>query len=237
MLPGPFTLDRGNRPVPIGWLPAVGSAPVRRFAQAAARVHRRRGRQSAVALLGQWHPRYLHIVDRMEILLQTNMRTFRWTSDVVTREGLIGALGTGLGLALYVGHGRPNGWVGYHGLRGHHFDGFAGEPMGAMISLCCRTASRRRTGLSYAESLPLLGVAAASFGATTDTLHTDNTRWATTLCNALTTGIRTIGELIVRAAPTLPRAVAPYRLIGDPLAPVTTHSLALERAEAVPVYP
>jgi Peptidase family C25 len=237
VLTAPFVIDGGDRRVPIGWLPATDAASLRCFALAAARVHQRGGVEPGVALLSQWHPRYLHVVERMETLLRHHVRIFRWTSDVITREGLVNAMGSGLGLGVYVGHGRPIGWVGYHGTRRHHFDGFVGEPMGAVLSLCCRTASRRRTGLSYAEALPLLGVAAASFGATSDTLHIDNTRWAVAICDVLTEGVTTVGELLVRAALRFRGVVSPYRLIGDPLAPLATPPAAFRRANAVPVYP
>jgi hypothetical protein len=237
VLPSPFVTDHAGKRVPTAWLPATDARSLRRFATAAARVHRRGGRQPGVALLSQWHPRYLHIVDRMETLLRDGHKVFRWTSDVILREGLVEAMGSGVGLGVYVGHGRPIGWVGYHGMRSRHFQGFAGEPMGAVLSLCCRTASRRRTGLSYAEALPLQGVAAASFGATSDTLHTDNTRWAVAVCDVLKEGVSTVGELITRAAPSSPNAVSPYRLIGDPLAPLASPAAALRRAHAVQVYP
>ena len=238
VLPAPFVVDRAGRRVPLAWLPATDPRSLRRFAMSAARVHRRRGTRVGVALFSQWHPRYLYIIDRMETLLRKELHVFRWTSEVIRRESLIQAMGTGLGLGVYVGHGRPIGWVGYHGTRSHHFDGYSGEPMGAVLSLCCRTASRRRTGLSYAESLPLMGVAAASFGATSDTLHTENTRWAVAICDVLTNGgASTVGELVTRSAPFSLGATSSYRLIGDPLAPLTTARVALERADAVQVYP
>ncbi|WP_074856792.1 C25 family cysteine peptidase [Nitrosospira briensis] len=237
VLPGPFVEDRNGRRVPVAWLPLRTPDENRRFAATAARVHRRPAQQVAVALLGQWHPRYLRVTDRIETLLCDQMPTLRWTADVIGREDMVQALGSGLGLGLYVGHGRPVGWVGYHGTRRHHFDAWAGEPLGALISLCCRTASRQRTSLSYAEAVPLRGVAAASFGAFSDTLHTDNTRWALGLCDALRTGAQTIGELIVRGAPPVARAWESYRLIGDPLAPLASECLAVARAAAVPVYP
>ena len=238
VLPAPFVVDRAGRRVPIAWLPATDARSLRRFAMAAARVHCRRGTGAGVALFSQWHPRYLYIVERMENLLRKRLRVFRWTSDVIRREGLVHAMGSGLGLGMYVGHGRPIGWVGYHGTRSHHFHKYSGEPMGAVLSLCCRTASRRRTGLSYAESLPLLGVAAASFGATSDTLHTENTRWAVAICDVLARGgISTIGELVTRSAPFSSETGSSYRLIGDPFAPLTTARAALERADAVQVYP
>jgi hypothetical protein len=237
-LSAPYVLDRRARRVPMAWLPATSAPALRRFAAAAARTHQRDhdrppGPRTGVALLGQWHRQYLQVVDRMAALIAPAAATFRWTADVILREDLLLALGSGLGLGVYVGHGRPVGWVGYHGMRRHHFDGFAGEPLGALFSLCCRTASRRRTGLSYAESLPLNGVAAASFGAINDTLHTDNTRWAIGLCDALLAGAQTVGELVARAAPGSPAALSAYRLVGDPLAPLGMSHAAMQRAASV----
>lgn len=240
VLPGPFFTMSDARRVPAAWLPLRGSASNRAFAATAACVQRRarqKQAQLAVALLGQWHPRYLHVADRIAALLASRARTLRWTGDVIGRDDMLHALGTGLGVGLYVGHGRASGWVGYSGVRRHHFDSARSrEPMGALLSICCRTASRRRVGLSYAEALPLAGVAAASFGATTDTLHTDNTRWAVGLCDALKAGAQTVGELVVRGAPPWASACAPYRLIGDPLAPLTSARGAIADAMSIATY-
>ena len=237
VLPGPFLLDGNGRRVPAAWLPLRNAAANQRFAACAARVQRRAGSEQSLALFSQWHPQYLRVIERIDTLVRTHWQTFRWSGDRITREGLVDAVGSGLGLGVYLGHGRSVGWVGYHGVRSHHFDTFAGEPMGALMSLCCRTASRRRTGLSYAEALALRGVAAASFGATSDTLHTDNTRWAIGLCDALSAGVKTIGELVVRAAPPAPSSCKSYRLIGDPLAPLASSRAAVMDALAVPTYP
>ncbi len=236
VLPAPFVRDVAGRRIPVAWLPATRVEDVRRFALAAARAHRRAGATQALAVFGQWHPQYLRVADRIDALLPAAWRGFRWTGERLTREGLLQAIGNGVGLGLYLGHGRPKGWVGYHGVRGHHFDGFAGEPMGALLSLCCRTASRRATSLSWAEALPLRGVAAASFGAVSDTLHSDNTRWAVGLCDALAAGVREVGELILRAAPAHAAAVTPYRLVGDPFAPLASTAQALRLAAAQPTY-
>ena len=236
VLDAPFVTTRHGRRVPVAWLPATNATGLRRFASCAARTHRRVPRSRAckgVALLGQWQAQYLQVVERMAILMAPQAEGFRWTADVLLREDMVRALGSGLGLGIYVGHGRPVGWVGYHGLRSQHFDHFDGEPLGALVSLCCRTASRRRVGLSYAESLPLRGIAAASLGAVGDTLHTDNTRWALGLCDALRAGAQTIGELVVQGAPLSPKAVSSYRLLGDPLAPLGAADHALLRARAV----
>lgn len=232
-LPGPILTNGVGKPIPAAWFPIKTAATNRRFAAAAARVHGRARQTTSVALLGQWHPRYLRLADRLQTLLENPLKTFRWTGEAIGRDEVVEALGTGLGLGLYLGHGRPVGWVGYYGMRARHFENFAGEPLGGLLSLCCRTASRRRTGLSYAEALPLLGVAAASFGAVRETLHTDNTRWAVRICEALTAGADSLGELIVRAAPPNPSAVRPYRLIGDPLAPLAAEAAGVRKAEKV----
>ena len=237
VLPGPFLID-ARWPARARRLAAIAQyATNQRFAACAARVQRRAGSEQSLALFSQWHPQYLRVIERIDSLVRAQWQTFRWSGDLITREGLVDAVGSGLGLGVYLGHGRAVGWVGYHGVRSHHFDAFDGEPMGALMSLCCRTASRRRTGLSYAEALPLRGVAAASFGATSDTLHTDNTRWAIGLCDALSAGVKTIGELIARAAPASPSACKAYRLIGDPLAPLASSRAAVMDALAVPTYP
>ena len=235
-LPGPFLTNGAGRTIPAAWLPVRGAASCRRFAIAAAHVHARPRQRRTLALLGQWHPRYLRLADRIERLLPRRVAAFRWTAEAIVREDLVQALGAGLGLGLYVGHGRPVGWAGYHGVRARHFDGWRGEPVGGLVSLCCRTASRRRTGLSWAEALPLLGVAAASFGAVEETRHTDNARWAVGLCAALRSGASTVGDLLVRAAPPQASARAPYRLVGDPLTPILAAHDGVRRASAVATH-
>ncbi len=243
ILPGPLAADLKGRRIPIACLPFRDEGSLRRFAATAAKVQHRAGKRRAVALLGQWLPNYLRVTDRMRSITgEGGVRAFRWTGDAITRESMVTAVGCGLGLGLYVGHGRPVGWVGYHGVRSHHFLGSEKaresrrEPMGAILSLCCRTASRKRVGLSYTESLPLMGVAAASFGAVRETFHSDNTRWAVGVCTALTEGARTVGELLVRAAPASPAALASYRLIGDPFAPLGSDDRSLRRANRVRTY-
>jgi len=236
-LRAPFLDARNGRRVPVGWCPLKDRESTDRFVRTAARVQQRARDRRTVAVLGQWHPRYLHLADRIQTLLAGRTRTFRWTGEVIARDGLVRALGSGLGLGIYVGHGRAVGWVGYAGTRAGHFDDFRGEPLGGVVSLCCRTASRRRVGISYAEALPLKGVAAASLGAVTETRHTDNTRWAVRLCEVLASHVDTIGELVVRSAPPNASAFLPYRIIGDPLAPLAAERAGERRARAVPTYP
>lgn len=235
VLSGPVLATGDGRIVPVGWVPVADRASLRRFATAAARVHTRGQSTASVAVLAQRHPRYLRLAGRVGAIL-ADRPVFRWTAEALVPEDMVAGLASGLGAAIYLGHGRPIGWVGYYGLRAHHFDQFEGEPVGAVLSLCCLTASRRRTGLSFAEALPLRGVCGAVFAAVTSTLHTDNTRWAVRLSDAMLAGARDLGELVLKALPPGRSQVAAYRIIGDPLTPLRAPASGRRRASTVEVH-
>lgn len=220
VLPGPVVWT-GDRAVPVAWLPRTSFADLRTFAVAAAAVHARsRGGSRTLAVLGERHPRFDRLAEGILRVAREDrsgaLVPRRWTAYDVDRADLARRLGRGPGLAVYVGHGRPIGWVGYAGLRIHHLS--AAEPVGAIVSLTCKTASRRRTGLSFAEALPLHGIAAAALGAVGPTLHTANARWAVRLTRAAAAA-SSIGDLIVASATGDPSDVS-YRLLGDPTAPL-----------------
>jgi len=231
-LPGPFVRTADGRRAPIGWVPDCGREALRRFATTAARVHARAGAGRTVAVLAQRSRRYRDLSGRIERLLGESgggARPLRWTADELTRADLSTGLAVGLAAAVYVGHGRPVGWVGYGGTRSHHLAG-AAEPTAAVLSLTCLTASRRRVGLSFAEALVLQGVAAATFGAVCSTDFHWNARWALRLTGALANGCATIGDLVASADDDDP-AVAGYRILGDPVAPLADAPGAALRAE------
>lgn len=201
-------------------VPDIGDDALRRFARAAASVHSRPGGRPSIALLAQRSPRYRDLAGRVRRVLAERTAATPvswWTADEVVRDDLVTGLGLGLGVALYVGHGRPVGWVGYRGTRAHHFP-VPAAPVGAILSLACLTASRRRTWLSFSEALVMRGCAAATLAAVGKTLHLDNVRWALRIARALGDGAATIGELVVLAEP--PSADRSYRILGDPLAPL-----------------
>ncbi len=238
VLPGPVIESLDGRWVPVSWLPEVDMVSLKTFAEASAQVHQRlaESNQTAMAVLSQWNPKYLNLAHRIEDLLDGRREenaVFSWAADQLIRDDLIQGLECGLAAAFYVGHGRPVGWVGYHGTRAHHFNTGTGEPLGALLSLCCSTASRKRTGLSFSEALPLLGKTAGSFGAVKATLHADNTRWALGLCQAINQGAATLGELIVKAMPTSDNALSSYRIIGDPMAPLVAAPNAYHQAQQI----
>jgi hypothetical protein len=213
--------SRDDRVVPIAWLPEVGADAVATFARAAVQVHNRVGNgRRTFAVLGERQPRYDRLADRILRLATEDdsglLSPVRWTAYEVDKTELARRLGRGPGIAVYVGHGRPIGWVGYAGLRARHLA--PADPAGAVVSLTCKTASRRRTGLSFAEALPLQGIAAATVGAVGPTSHLANARWALRLTRAAATAA-TVGDLLVTVAPHDPGA-ASYRLLGDPTAPL-----------------
>lgn len=233
VLPGPALTAPGGRRVPAAWLPDVGTGPLSRFAVTAARIHARPPAPAGptVALLAQRSRRYRDLSARIERLLTDGAVTrVRWTADEVVRDDLARGLACGPACALYVGHGRPVGWVGYRGVRAHHLDGMA-EPPAVVLSLTCLTASRRRVGLSFAEALPLQGSAAAVLAATSPTRHLWNARWALRVTGALAAGAASVGEVVATTQP-LGDAARSYRLIGDPLAPLADAPGAADRAAA-----
>ncbi|HEX9823579.1 MAG TPA: C25 family cysteine peptidase [Actinomycetota bacterium] len=231
-LPGPFLAAPGGRLVPAGWLPDAGEN-LGGFAEAAARVLARGEEAGPVAVLAQWHQRYLRLADRMEAnLAGTRFPVLRWSAERITRDDVADALGLGIGLAVYFGHGRPSGWAGYRGMRAHHLAG-RDEPIGAVISATCRTASRWRTGMSFSERLVLEGAAASSVGAVVPVEHLENMRWMLGLAAALRAGERRIGRVLLHAAPPGVAAGSAYRIIGDPLAPVAGTRVGARRAQEV----
>jgi hypothetical protein len=221
VLPGPFIEDPDGRRVPVGWMPDLG-AGLEDFARAAARVERRRAPVGPVAMLGQREPRYLQLAGRMEVNLAgpgaAPCRVLRWTSERITRADLVSGLRLGLGAGVYFGHGRPSGWAGYHGLRAWHLVETPGEPLGALFSVTCLTASRYRVSLSFSEAIVAGGAAAAAVGAVAHVAHLDNMRWMLGLAAALRGGESRLGPALLAAAPSEPGPQTPYRIIGDPLA-------------------
>jgi hypothetical protein len=237
VLPAPVLTAPDGRVVPAAWLPATSAADLARFARTAVTVHQRAATAPAEAgrpasdtsrtlvVLGERHPRFDRLADRIVRIGGEEgggVQVRRATAYELSRDDLVDLLATGPALGVYVGHGRPVGWVGYAGTRTHHFADAAARPghapVAAVVSLTCQTASRRRTGLSFAESLPLAGVTAATLGAVTSTVHTGNARWALRIARDLGTA-RTIGDLVALVAPHDPHATS-YRLLGDPTAPL-----------------
>lgn len=238
----PFVTSNSGRNIPAGWLPSVNQTGLSCFAVAAAEVQRRVGPGGPIGLLGQWDAQVKHMVERSLDILSGQSEApsapvFWWTADRLIRRDLLTALRNGLGLAIYFGHGRPYGWSGYHGLHSRHLQFATGRPAGAILSLTCHTAKRHRGQLSFAEMIPLSGLAGAAFGAVQATRTVDNWRWGISMCEALASqSVRTVGELILRACTDNSEgweACRHYRLLGDPLTPLLGAQDAAETCAAV----
>jgi len=224
VIPWPAVVTASGRRVPVGLVPSHRDW-IGRFATTAARVHARPGGEqgeTSVVLLAQRSRRYVDLAGRIRRLLHEGERssewTFWWPGDEIVRDDITRGLAHGLALAIYVGHGRPNGWVGYGGVRRHHLADVI-EPTGLIVSLACQTLSRRRTGLSFGEALVAQGTAAATVGAVSVTNHIANARWSLRLADAVLNGASTAGGLVAAAEPDVGVGRC-YRLIGDPLAPL-----------------
>jgi hypothetical protein len=189
----------------------------------------RRGPIGPVVVMGQWEQRYLSLATRMVVNLNQIAfppAVYHWTADRITRDDLVQALGVGPGMGVYFGHGRPRGWAGYHGLRAHHLLETPGEPLGALLSMTCRTSSRWNTGLSFSESVVVGGASASAVGAVDPVRHLLNMRWMLGLVAALEAGETDLGSALRRAAPSSDLYGSCYRIIGDPLAPLVGAGMA-----------
>jgi hypothetical protein len=222
VLPGPVLYASDGRPVSVGWLPDAGPAALNRFARCAAAVHARSASVATLAVLGQRQPRFDRLAGRVaRIAGEERVPVQRWTAYDVPRDALARNLAGGPALGVYVGHGRPIGWVGYAGLRAQHLGPAVDprwQPLAALFSLACSTASRRRTGTSFAEATVLGGGAAAALGAVGSTRPAANARLAVRIVRSLPHA-STVGELVAAVATDDPAAPG-FRLVGDPTAPL-----------------
>lgn len=236
-LTGPWIRDRHGQQVPVGWLPHVPT-DLTLYALAMARVLRRPHTLGALAVLGQWEDRFLRVALRTARWFQKHQpapAVFHWTADRIGRPDMIAGLRHGPGAAIYYGHGRANGWAGYHGVRATDFPAPWAEPVGGLLALCCDNASRRGGGLSFIEQLVLRGVCGGALAACAKSRHDQNRLLGPALCEVLTNHpTLTLAELVARA--DLPAGFwerTPYRFIGDPLVPLAAASTAAANSRQI----
>ena len=249
-LSGLWVHDSTGRKVPVGWLPA--STPrLATYATAAAKVLNRAQGVGPVIVLGQWEDRFLRVALRTSRWFEKHAPAppvFQWTADRISRTDLIEALACGPGVAMYYGHGRANGWAGYHGVRVSHFPPTWTEPIGGLLTLCCENASRRGGRLSFVEELVLRGVCGGALAAASKTRHEDNRLLGPALSEALTAGAAHTLATLVEAAQVPPGfwERTSYRFIGDPAIPLVGATASVEHAaqvfapapdEALPPWP
>jgi hypothetical protein len=220
-LPGVFLRAPNGDIVPAGWIPDAG-ARLSLFARAAAEVLSRldTGRRGPAVLLSELDDRALALAAELAARLPEDLTPVQWTSERLSRVGLIEGLRCGPGFALYLGHGVAGGWLGYGGFGREALQQAAGRPMGMLLSVSCSMASRPRRGLSFCEEAVLAGVCGAALGACGRTLHRSNAllvwQWAQILARAEVT---TLAKLLA-ASSGVEGALDRYRIVGDPLTPL-----------------
>lgn len=231
-------LHINDRKVPISLVPVPDEAALDLFVKTTVEVHQRSSGNRSVSLLAQRFPRYLTVTDKIfrELKNDEKIVAYKWTSDVIQPGDMLYGINQGAGVCLYMGHGRPSGWVGYYGIRAHHIAQLRHKPSAAILSLCCWTAGRKNVRYSFCESLMLNGITSSVFGAIRPTLFADNTRWAVNLSAALKQGAATIGELIVKAWPANEKAGIYYRLFGDPTTPLLADEQFIATSDKISTY-
>jgi len=229
-LPGPFLHRPDGTAVPAGYLPDSPSR-LAVFAEAAGRVQARGPAPCGpFALLGELDERALRTAARVADVLPRDACRLHWTADRLPRAALAQALGCGVAAALYFGHASAGYWAGYGGFGGR-LAAMRQEPLGAILSLACSAAARPRHGFSLAEELVLSGHCASALGAVRPTLHKHNAALGLALAAALTRAA-TLGGLLA-ACRDRDAALRPYRIIGDPLAPLRAAAGAWAAARGV----
>jgi hypothetical protein len=220
-------LRAGNdRQVPTGWLP--DSERLETFAHAASEVQLRRTSNTGLGpfvLLGESEERALGFAGRLAGSLSDSAPVFQWTAERIGRRDLIEALQGGAGAAFYVGRGTAAGWAGYCGFDAGDARLACGHPIGAVLSLTC-------SALGLSHEMVLSGLCAAALGAAGPTIHSHNVTLAFAISRALRCGASSLADILL--APDIPcTALNPYRIIGDPLAPLIGHPQSLEHAQRI----
>ena len=193
VLPGPFLFTQKKK-IPAAWLPLQEETDVFPFIQTLKKCTGEK-RRCLAWLLAQWHPQYLRLTQRMTDLWKTTFR-YSMDRDIITREDVVNALGCGLGMGIYFGHGRSVGWVGYYGMRSHHFESFTGIRWVAYLYAVKRQAVNEPGFLC--GIIALMGILLPHL-AVRETRHTDNMKWAIRICDAVNEGIDNLGDLLIHA--------------------------------------
>jgi Peptidase family C25 len=232
---GVFLETDKEHQIVIGRLPDVDDR-LEAYADAAAKVQLRRNAAPArgpFILLGELEERTLDAVERVTAQMPKDSPIFQWTAERLRRQDLISALRCGPGAAFYFGHATASGWAGYGGFDKTDVALVAGNPLGAILSLTCSSATRPPKALSFCEEMVLSGLCCAALGASRKTLHQQNVRLGMALAQALASGrIINLADLLLAAR--VPRHIlARYRVVGDPFAPLIGHAEAHVQARAV----
>jgi len=216
LLPAPLVAG-----VPVGILPAASSADIEAWlGTVTGPVAPHTTTVMSMALnhfVASGHRLAGMLADRGEVALRLADRT--------SRDDLCTHLATGPRLAIYIGHGHSRGWCGYRDLDWEHVAAVPiGRPCGVVVALACNTLTRARGNEPFGCRWVRCGRAAAYLGSAHALRTEANAAFAVVLGGVLAEGPSTLGAALVRVAavadPLAARAMASFRIIGDPLAPV-----------------
>lgn len=148
-----------------------------------------------------------------------------WCANITSRPALCARLASGPALAIYLGHGRPNGWAGYQALRWRHVRTVdRTSPIGAVLSIACDTLTTPDPDRSpFGERFVHSGRAGAFLGAVSDVRTEDVALLARTVGASLVQDEpATVGSLLCSVYGRLRRSgsldlLEPYRLAGSPI--------------------
>jgi hypothetical protein len=226
---GPRFYRDGERLIPAGYLPRSTRVWIAAAATVAARSGWRLAQAGPAAVLSQRTDRAMSLADDIHALLAPSMgaRALHWGGDRLAYFRLAESLAPGLGFIWYFGQGTAGGWAGYTGVTSEDLHSTA--PTGALLSLTCETG---RAG-GFCEALVLKGFCAAALAASGRTSHKRNRRLARALALAITDEARPTLASILSSAKISWLAIAAYRILGDPLAPLIGDVWAEEQARRV----
>jgi hypothetical protein len=214
--PGTHLTAKNGRHVPVGLVRAESMT----LTTIASLQHRLRIRLGAgpVVLLASREERARELVAELQVQLRRGRRLpfARFTAERLPRYALPDALAWGPGVAIYVGQGHTRGWAGYGGVEAWLLDVSGARPLGAILSVTCHAATRISSAPSFSEELVGRGRCAAALGSIDLTPHVENRSLALAVVRRLADGATTLAD----ALPVGHLALARYRLIGDPLAPL-----------------
>ena len=138
----------------------------------------------------------------------------RLTADRLGRFALAEAIGSGTGVALYVGQASRAGWSGYGGVRPEHLAGDSWQPLGAVCSVTCSRGRRDPINGQLRRTASGKRYGCRCHGRDWVVRHEADVALAEAIAERIAAGARTLAETLPPDNPTL----RSYRIIGDPLA-------------------
>jgi hypothetical protein len=225
LLPGIIHND-----IPIGLVQAESPAQMAPWINALSST-RSKGR-SIWAVMAMWKRPYLSAGNLMEKMMLSRAQmeeidVLSCFADMVSREDMCSLLASGLSLAVYFGHGRPEGWCGYRGIRWEHIVAEElKESCGVLVSFACDTLRQIAKIPCFGSRWIASGRACTYIGCTSQVNREANAMLAEVVGQILSKGnCQTIGQLFQMVYAHIEEnelekareALSHYRLLGDPL--------------------